>query len=65
MEPALSWKLLVQLAHHSGSPAMWVVDVVLLSLTVLHLVFSVSFVTPVDSPLKKPLVKVTYEAIWE
>jgi len=65
MEPALSSKLLVQLAHHPGSPAMWVVDMVLFSLTALHLVISVSFVTPVDSPLKKPLVKVAYEAIWE
>lgn len=34
---------------------------VLFSLTALHLVISVSFVTPVDSPLKKPLVKVAYE----
>ena len=38
------------------------VDVLLGALTLLHLFLSASILTPVDSPLKKPLVKVTYYA---
>lgn len=41
---------------------MWLADLVLLSCTGLHLFISLSILTPVDSPLKKPLMKVTYKA---
>ena len=42
---------------------MWLADLVLLSCTGLHLFISLSILTPVDSPLKKPLMKVTYKAV--